>query len=91
MKLKPKSNYLLVLPDKPEEVTESGLLIPENSRQKPLRGVVKATGPGTTEDPMTDKEGDVVCYGQFSGIPVEHEGIEYLLIKASDVFYTLEQ
>ena len=89
MQIKPCSNYLLVLPDKAEE-TVSGIIVPESVRQRPLRGTVKATGPGLVDEPMEIKVNDVVAYGQHSGIPVENEGVEYLVMKASDVFYVLE-
>ena len=70
MQIKPQGSYLVVLPDAPEEVTESGLYVPENSRQKPLRGVIKAVGPGSAEEKMEFAVGELVAYGQFVAFPL---------------------
>ena len=88
MQIKPQGSYLVVLPDAPEETTESGLYVPESSRQKPLRGVIKAVGPGSVEDKMEFQVGELVAYGQFAGIPVDWDGVQHLIMKASDIFYT---
>ena len=88
MNIKPQGSYLVVLPDAPEEVTESGLYVPESSRQKPLRGQIKAVGPGTSEDKMEFAVGELVAYGQFSGVPVDWDCVSHLIMKSSDIFYT---
>jgi len=88
MEIKPQGNYLVVLPDPAEEVTTSGLIVPEAARQKPLRGTIKAVGKGLPDEPNEYKVGELVAYGQFAGIPVDWDGVEHLIIKSSDIFYT---
>ncbi len=69
-----------------EEKTASGIIIPDASKEKPLKGKVVAAGPGKVDEPMTVKSGDTVLYGQYSGTEVKLDGTTYLIMREADIF-----
>jgi len=68
-----------------EEKTASGIIIPDSAKEKPQRGVVVAAGPGKTDEPMTVKAGDTVLYGKYAGTEISLEGVDYLIMRESDI------
>ena len=85
MKIKPLADRVLILPTKAEEVTMSGIIIPDSAKEKPLRGTVVAAGNGTKEEEMILKENDTVLYGKYAGQEIEIEGEKYLIMRQADV------
>lgn len=83
--IKPIGSRILVLPNPPEETTESGLIIPKTAQERPQIGKVIDIGIGTEDDPMLVNIGDEVLYGKHSGIPVTFEDIEYLILRVLDI------
>ena len=79
------ADRILVLPDKPETETKSGLYIPKNAVEKPNRGVVVSVGSGTDIEEMHIKKGYVVLYGKNSGSEIILDGETYLIMKQSDI------
>ncbi|MFY8138968.1 MAG: co-chaperone GroES [Flavobacteriales bacterium] len=79
-------NRVVILPDPKEEKTASGLYIPESAKEKPLRGTVIAVSE-IDEDGKSPvlKAGDVVMYGKYSGQELPLEGLDYLIMKETDV------
>lgn len=90
MKIKPLSDRVLIEPTAAEEVTMSGIIIPDSAKEKPLRGKVLAVGQGTSEEPMHLKEGDSVLYGKYAGTEIEFEGVKYLMMRQQDVLAVIE-
>ena len=90
MKIKPLADRVLIEPTAAEEVTMSGIIIPDSAKEKPLKGKVIAIGNGTKDEPMVLKEGDVVLYGRYSGSEIEFEGTKYLMMRQSDVLAVVE-
>ncbi|MCU0328226.1 MAG: co-chaperone GroES [Chitinophagales bacterium] len=86
MNIKPLIDRVLIEPAAAEEKTESGLIIPDTAKEKPMRGTVVAAGPGKKDEPMTLKVGDVVLYGKYSGTEMQIDGKDYLMMKESDIF-----
>lgn len=86
MNLKPLADRVLIKPTAAEEVTMSGIIIPDSAKEKPLRGTVLAVGKGTKDEEMILKEGDQVLYGKYAGTEIEFEGEKYLIMRQSDVF-----
>ena len=88
---KPLHNYVLLQRIEEENKTAGGIIIPDNAREKPSRGRVIATGDGAYDDgqkiPMTVKVGDVVLFAKWasSANEVKIEGVDYILIKESDI------
>ena len=85
MAIKPLSDRVLVLPNPAEEKTAGGLYIPDTAQENPLVGKVVAAGPGTSEIEMEVKEGDTVMYGKYAGTEINYDGVDYLVMKQSDI------
>ena len=85
MKLKPLADRVIIKPTPAEEVTMSGIIIPDSAKEKPLRGTVLAVGNGTKDEEMQLKEGDQVLYGKYAGSEIEFEAEKYLIMRQSDV------
>ena len=85
MKIKPLSDRVLVQPSSAETKTASGIIIPDSAQEKPQKGQVIAVGPGTKENPITLKVGDSILYGKYSGTELKHDGVDYLIMKESDI------
>ncbi|MEZ4870405.1 MAG: co-chaperone GroES [Caldilineaceae bacterium] len=96
MNLKPLSDRLVVKPLEQEEVTTSGIFLPETAKEKPQQGKVIAAGPGSRKEsgdriPMDVKVDDVVLYAKYSGTNIKLNGTEYLILKESDVLAVVGQ
>lgn len=91
MNLTPLYDRIIVKSSAPEEITKGGIIIPDTAKEKPMQGVVVATGTGKMiEDgklvPLQVKTGDQVIYGKYSGTEISVEGEDYLMMRESDVF-----
>ena len=91
--LRPLEDRIVVRANEGEEMTSSGLVIPDTAKEKPQEGVVKAVGPGKFEDgvrvPMDVSVGDKVIYSKYGGTEVKVDGDEYLILSARDVLAIL--
>lgn len=85
MNIKPLADRVLILPAPAEEVTVSGIIIPDSAKEKPLKGTVVAAGCGTKDEEMILKEGDTVMFGKYAGTEIEFEGQKYLIMRQADV------
>jgi len=95
LKLKPLADRLVVEPTAGEEMTASGIFVPETAKEKPQEGKVVAAGPGRKDDegkriPMDVAEGDRVLYAKYAGTEIKLEGTKYLILKESDILAILE-
>ena len=89
-KLKPLGSRVVIKALDREEVTKSGILIPDTAKEKPQEGEILAVGPGRIDDngnrvPLDVKVGDKVIYSKYGGTEVKYDGQEYLLLSARDV------
>ena len=89
MNVKPLSDRVLIQPAPAEEVTVSGIIIPDSAKEKPLKGTVVAAGPGTKDEEKQLKAGDNVLYGKYAGTEVEIDGEKMLIMRQSDVLAIL--
>ena len=85
MSIKPLADRVLIKPADAEAKTASGIIIPDSAKEKPLKGLVIATGKGTKDEEMVLKEGDQVLYGKYAGTEIEYEEVNYLIMRQSDV------
>ena len=85
LNIKPLADRVLVEPAAAETTTASGLIIPDNAKEKPQKGSVVAVGKGTKEESMTVKVGDTVLYGKYAGTELKLEGGDYLIMRESDI------
>jgi chaperonin GroES len=87
--LQPLEDRIVVKPSEGEEMTASGLVIPDTAKEKPQEGEVIAVGPGRFEDgtrvPLDVKVGDKVIYSKYGGTEVKVGGDEVLILSARDV------
>jgi len=73
-----------------DEKTTGGIIIPDTAKEKPQEGRVVAIGPGGRDEngkltPIDVKVGDRVLFGKWSGTEVKIDGVEYLIMKESDI------
>ncbi|MGI8661202.1 MAG: co-chaperone GroES [Thermoleophilaceae bacterium] len=91
MKLKPLGDRLIVKAIDEEEMTASGIVLPDTAKEKPQRGKVLAVGEGRFDDdgekriPLDVIEGDEVIYSKYGGTEIEVEGDDLLVLRESDV------
>ena len=87
--LQPLEDRIVVKQSEGEEMTASGLVIPDTAKEKPQEGEVLAVGPGRFEDgtrvPLDVKVGDKVIYSKYGGTEVKLSGDELLILSARDV------
>ena len=86
---KPLADRVLIEPATAEEKTISGIIIPDTAKEKPQKGKIIAVGNGTKENKITVKVGDQVLYGKYSGTELNINGVDYLIMKESDIFGTI--
>src|ERR1700719_908161 len=96
MKFRPLHDRVVVKRIEAEDKTESGIIIPDTAKEKPSQGEVIAVGPGGRDEggpliPIDVKEGDRVLFGKWSGTEVKIDGVEYLIMKESDIMGVIEQ
>ncbi|MBL4904891.1 MAG: co-chaperone GroES [Flavobacteriaceae bacterium] len=85
LNIKPLADRVLVEPAAAETKTASGLIIPDNAKEKPQKGSVVAVGKGTKDESMTVKVGDTVLYEKYAGTELKLEGGDYLIMRESDI------
>ena len=89
MDLKPLGDRVIVEVLEEEEITVSGIVLPDTAKEKPQRGKVLAVGPGRYEDgklvPLGVEEGDEVVFSKYGGTEVTVSGDEYLILRESDI------
>ncbi|MDE7376929.1 MAG: co-chaperone GroES [Muribaculaceae bacterium] len=90
MKVKPLADRVLIQPTAAEEVTASGIIIPDSAKEKPLKGKVLAVGNGTKDEEMVLKEGDNVLYGKYAGTEVTIDGEKVLIMRQNEVLAVIE-
>ncbi len=87
----PLGQRLLVKAKEEEAKTASGIIIPDNAKEKPLQAEVKAVSKELTEDDNCDlKEGDTIVFAKYSGTEITVEGEEFLVLNCDDVLGILK-
>ena len=84
--IKPLADRVLVEPMEAETKTASGIIIPDNAKEKPQKGKIVAVGPGTKDNPMTVKKGETVLYCKYAGTELKLDGKDYLIMRENDIF-----
>ncbi|MFL2621801.1 MAG: co-chaperone GroES [Flavobacteriaceae bacterium] len=85
LKIKPLADRVLIEPMAAETKTASGIIIPDNAKEKPQKGKVVAVGNGTKDEKMTVSIGNIVLYGKYAGTDLKYEGRDYLIMRESDI------
>jgi chaperonin GroES len=94
MKFRPLHDRVVVERIEAEGKTASGIIIPDNAKEKPSEGEIIAVGPGGRDEagrviPIDLKVGDRVLFGKWSGTEVKIDGAELLIMKESDIMGVL--
>jgi chaperonin GroES len=89
-KIRPVGDRVVVKPAAKEEVTKSGIVIPDTAKEKPQEGTVIAIGSGRLLDngdraPLEVREGDRVLFAKYGGTEFKLDGEEYLVLKENDI------
>ena len=94
MTIKPLADRVVVKAVEAEETTKTGIFLPGTAKEKPQIAEVVAVGPGGTVDGkeviMTVKVGDHVITSKYSGTEVKCDGIEYSIVRQSDILAVVE-
>ncbi len=89
MNLKPLGDRVIVKAVEQEQVTASGIVLPDTAAEKPQRGVVLAVGEGRWVDgerlPLEVSDGDEVIYSKYGGTEVKLEGEDVLILSEHDI------
>ena len=96
MKFRPLHDRVVVERIDPEAKSAGGIIIPDTAQEKPSQGEIIAVGPGGRDEagkliPIDLKKGDRVLFGKWSGTEVKIDGVEYLIMKESDIMGVLDQ
>ena len=95
MKFRPLHHRVVVKRVAEEEKTKGGIIIPDTAKEKPMEGEVVSVGPGARDEKGTlvapdVKAGDRILFGKWSGTEIKLDGVEYLIMKESDIMGILE-
>lgn len=88
--LKPLGNRLVVEPIEQEEVTATGIVLPDTAKEKPMKGKVIAAGPGDRDEagkriPMDVSVGDIVLFAKYAGTEIKIDNKKLLILRESDL------
>ena len=88
--LQPLGDKVLVKRKDEEEKTQSGIVLPDSAKEKPLEGEVIAVGPGKVLDngqrsPMGVAKGDAVLFAKYGGTDVKYKNDDYLIMEERDI------
>jgi chaperonin GroES len=95
MKVRPLYDNIIVKRLEAETTTSSGIIIPDNAKEKPSEGIVQAVGNGKVNDsgdvrPLQVKEGDRVLFGKYSGSEIKINGEELLILAEDKILAIIE-
>ena len=95
LKFRPMGNRVWVEPIEQEDITASGIVLPETAKEKPQEGKVLAIGPGVRNDkgerqPLDVAVGDRVLFAKYAGTEITQEGSNYLIMPESDILAIVE-
>ena len=95
-KLRPLGDRVVVQPTAREEMTKSGIVLPDTAKEKPQEGTIIAAGPGRLNEdgderePMDVKVGDKVLYAKYAGTEFKIDDEEYLIVSQKDILAVVE-
>ena len=92
--LVPLADRIVITPLKQDEVTASGLVIPDTAKEKPQQGEVIAVGPGRLDDngkrvPIDVIVGDRILYAKYTGTDIKLDGEDYIVLNDKDILAKL--
>jgi chaperonin GroES len=97
VKLRPLGDRVVIKPLEREEMTKSGIVLPDTAKEKPVEGLVEAVGNGRYNDQtgsrvaLDVKVGDRVMYAKYAGSEVKIDEVEYLILSEKDILAIVEK
>ncbi len=94
-KLRPLGDRVVIEPTPREEMTKSGIVLPDTVKEKPQEGKVIAVGPGKILDDgkreaIDVKPGNKVLYAKYAGTEFKIDDDEYLIVSQKDILAIVE-
>jgi chaperonin GroES len=94
-KLRPLGDRCVIRPTPREEMTRSGILLPDTAKEKPQEGTIIAAGPGAIDNdgkrvPMDVKDGQKVLYAKYAGTEFKLDDEELLIVSQKDILAIVE-
>ena len=94
-KLRPLGDRVVIQPTPREDMTKSGIVLPDTAKEKPQEGSILAAGPGKIledgkREPMDVKVGDKVLYAKYAGTEFKVEGDDLLIVSQKDILAVVE-
>jgi chaperonin GroES len=88
--IKPLGDRVLIEPLEREDITKSGIVLPDTAKEKPVEGTVISVGSGRIDDKgqkhaLEVKAGNKVLYGKYAGTEIKIEGKDYLIVSEKDI------
>ncbi len=90
MKFKPLGERVLVERLEEDTKTSSGIIIPDNAKEKPLMGIVKAASAKLKDDKAL-KENDTIVFGKYKGTEIKLDSKEYIVLELEDILGVIEK
>ncbi len=95
LNLKPLGSRVVVEPIEQEDITASGIVLPETAKEKPQRGKVLSVGPGDRDESgkriqMDVTVGDTVLFAKYAGTEIKLDGKKLLILRESDLLAIVE-
>ena len=95
LKFRPLGDRVWVEPIEQDEITASGIVLPETAKEKPQEGKVLAVGPGVRDDkgdrqPLDVSVGDRILFAKYAGTEIKQGGTKYLIMRESDILAIVE-
>lgn len=96
-KLRPLADRIIVEPSERDEMTTSGLLLPETAKEKPQEGKVLAVGPGRWDEsgkkrlPLEVAVNDIVIFAKYSGTDFKLDDKKVLILTEKDILAVLDK
>jgi chaperonin GroES len=94
-KLRPLGDRVVIQPTPREEMTKTGIVLPDTAKEKPQEGKILAAGPGRVledgkREPMDVKKGDKVLYAKYAGTEFKVDGEELHIVSQKDILALVE-
>ena len=95
-KLRPLGDRVVIKPTPREEMTKTGIVLPDTAKEKPQEGENIAAGPGGLDSdgkrtPMDVKQGDKVLYAKYAGTEFKVDGEDLLIVSQKDILAIVEE
>lgn len=90
MTIKPLGDRVLVMAVKEEEMTKSGIILPETAKEKKAEGEIIAIGAGEKVSKLGLNPGQKIIFSKYAGDEIKTDDKEYKILSHEDILATIE-